>query len=833
MAPVGCVRFASWLTCLLAVLQLNSCYGQAPYSVRLVNGTSPGEGRVEVLYKGQWNTICDDFWNLEEAQVVCRQLGYGTDFVVARGSAYYGEGSGPIRQAQCSGLESNLGSCSLTSGDSECSHSEDAGVNCEETYSVRLVDGQSPSEGRVEILYNGQWNTICDDYWSLEEAQVVCRQLGYDTDNATPKNLAYYGQGSGPILLAECSGFENTLNSCALYKLDYVCSHSMDAGVRCELGISNVRLVNGPSPSEGRVEIWYNGQWNTICDDFGNLEEAQVVCRQLGYDTDNVTPMSSAYYGQGSGPIQGARCYGWEDTLESCTLTSVDSTCGHYQDGGVKCEETYSVRLVNGPSPSEGRVEILYNGQWNTICDDYWHLEEAQVVCLQLGYATSNVTPKSLAYYGQGSGSILQVQCSGLENTLNSCILSSGDYVCSHSEDAGVKCEAPYSVRLVNGPSPNEGRIEILYNDEWNTICDDYWNLEEAEVVCRQLGYSTDNVVARSSAYYGQGSGPIQQVRCSGWEETLESCTLTSGDSLCRHYEDAGVRCGSDIFTTYDPFQWPTTTTGDEIYNIRLMNGPSPREGRVEMFYNGRWNTICDDSFNLEEAQVVCRQLGYDTDNVTPRGSAYYGEGSGSIRLVQCSGWEYTLGSCSLTSGDSVCRHYEDAGVRCGSDIITAIPWQPTTTSDGIYNVRLMDGQSPREGRVEMFYNGRWNTICDDYWNLEEAQVACRQLGYSTDNVVPRSYAYYGEGSGPIQQVQCYGWEYTLDHCTLSSGDSVCSHSEDAGVECVPTYSTSSRVIGMMSFVGVSLFILTLIAMVAVLYTCRKRQKPTPVTVVL
>eukprot|EP00057_Strongylocentrotus_purpuratus_P023136 XP_011677610.1 PREDICTED: putative DMBT1-like protein [Strongylocentrotus purpuratus] len=264
------------------------------------------------------------------------------------------------------------------------------------------------------------------------------------------------------------------------------------------------------------------------------------------------------------------------------------------------------------------------------------------------------------------------------------------------------------------------------------------------------------------------------------------------------------------------------------------MNGPSPREGRVEMFYNGRWNTICDDSFNLEEAQVVCRQLGYDTDNVTPRGSAYYGEGSGSIRLVQCSGWEYTLGSCSLTSGDSVCRHYEDAGVRCGSDIITAIPWQPTTTSDGIYNVRLMDGQSPREGRVEMFYNGRWNTICDDYWNLEEAQVACRQLGYSTDNVVPRSYAYYGEGSGPIQQVQCYGWEYTLDHCTLSSGDSVCSHSEDAGVECaVPTYSTSSRVIGMMSFVGVSLFILTLIAMVAVLYTCGKRQKPTPVTVVL
>eukprot|EP00057_Strongylocentrotus_purpuratus_P014833 XP_011669307.1 PREDICTED: deleted in malignant brain tumors 1 protein [Strongylocentrotus purpuratus] len=579
MAPVGCVRFASWLTFLLAVLQLNSCYGQAPYSVRLVNGTSPGEGRVEVLYKGQWNTICDDFWNLEEAQVVCRQLGYGTDFVVARGSAYYGEGSGPIRQAQCSGLESNLGSCSLTSGDSECSHSEDAGVNCEETYSVRLVDGQSPSEGRVEILYNGQWNTICDDYWSLEEAQVVCRQLGYDTDNATPKNLAYYGQGSGPILLAECSGFENTLNSCALYKLDYVCSHSMDAGVRCELGISNVRLVNGPSPSEGRVEIWYNGQWNTICNDLIGLEEAQVVCRQLGYDTDNVTPRGSAYYGQGSGPIQAAQCYGWEDTLESCTLTS--------------------------------------------------------------------------------------------------------------------------------------------------------------------------------------------------------------GDSLCRHYEDAGVRCGSDIFTTSDPFPWQPATTGGGIYNVRLMDGPSPREGRVEIWYNGQWNTICDDYWYLPESQVVCRQLGYGTDNVVARRFAYYGAGSGPIRQAQCDGWESNLGFCSLTSGDSECSHREDAGVSCGSDIFTAFPWQPTTTGDGIYNVRLMDGPSPREGRVEMFYNGRWNTICDDYWNLEEAQVVCRQLGYSTDNVVARSSAYYGQGSGPIQRAQCDGWEDTLQSCTLTSGDSLCRHYEDAGVRCV------------------------------------------------
>eukprot|EP00057_Strongylocentrotus_purpuratus_P025114 XP_011679588.1 PREDICTED: deleted in malignant brain tumors 1 protein-like [Strongylocentrotus purpuratus] len=214
----------------------------------------------------------------------------------------------------------------------------------------------------------------------------------------------------------------------------------------------------------------------------------------------------------------------------------------------VYSQATDSVRLVNGPSPSEGRVEILYNGQWNTICDDYWHLEEAQVVCRQLGYSTDNIVARSLAFYGRGSGPIQRAQCDGWEFTLESCTLTSGDYACGHYQDAGVRCEEP-TVRLVNGPSPSEGRVEILYNGQWNTICDDYWNLEEAHVVCRQLGYSTDNVVARSSAFYGQGSGPIQRVACWGREYTWESCRVSSGNSSCGHYEDAGVRCGKLNYT--------------------------------------------------------------------------------------------------------------------------------------------------------------------------------------------------------------------------------------------------------------------------------------------
>ena len=101
---------------------------------------------------------------------------------------------------------------------------------------VRVTNGYIPLVGRVEIWYSDQWNTVCDDSWSITDAQVVCRQLGYQ-GAAFAHQSAHFGQGSGGILLDDvnCTGVESSLLQCShngAYTHD--CGHDEDASVTCE-----------------------------------------------------------------------------------------------------------------------------------------------------------------------------------------------------------------------------------------------------------------------------------------------------------------------------------------------------------------------------------------------------------------------------------------------------------------------------------------------------------------------------------------------------------------------------------------------------------------------
>ena len=117
---------------------------------------------------------------------------------------------------------------------------------------IRLVGGSTQYEGRVEVFINRQWGTVCDDLWGLNDAHVVCRQLGYGPATSFTTS-ATFGRGSGPIVMddVDCRGDESTLLSCG-FRDSHNCAHSEDAGVVC----SGKCLFDAPRSTPGYRVVW-------------------------------------------------------------------------------------------------------------------------------------------------------------------------------------------------------------------------------------------------------------------------------------------------------------------------------------------------------------------------------------------------------------------------------------------------------------------------------------------------------------------------------------------------------------------------------------------------
>ncbi|KAM9787686.1 lysyl oxidase homolog 3B isoform 3-T3 [Syngnathus typhle] len=510
-----------------------------------------------------------------------------------------------------------------------------------------------------------------------------------------------------------------------------------------------VRLAGFPRKhNEGRVELFYKGEWGTVCDDDFSISNANVLCRQLGF-VEATGWTHSAKYGKGQGKIwlDNVQCGGGESSISACKSRGWgNSDCTHDEDAGVVCKderipgfvdanvieaqvdenklEEVRLRTVVAAAKkrlpiTEGVLEIKYKDGWAQVCDAGWTAKNTRVVCGMLGFPQERKFNKNFyRLFLERQTNVYRVHsvaCAGTEVHLAACPMEfngpNTTALCRGGSPVVVSCapgllfmqnhaalkkktKTSSTVRLKGGARLGEGRVEVLKGGEWGSVCDDRWDLQSASVVCRELGFGSAKE-AMTGGRMGQGVGPIymNEVKCSGLERSIWNCpfkNITSED--CQHTEDAAVRCNVPYMGLEN--------------SIRLGGGRTRYEGRVEVLgtnANGTegWGLICGETWTTKEAIVACRQLG--------------------------------LGYANQAN-----------------------------------QIRLVGGRSTYEGRVELRVGSRWGTVCSAGWSTREAMVACRQLGlgYSMHAITE---TWYWDSSNVTEMilsgVKCTGDEMSLMHC--------------------------------------------------------------------
>uniref|UniRef100_A0AAQ5YD45 protein-lysine 6-oxidase n=2 Tax=Amphiprion ocellaris TaxID=80972 RepID=A0AAQ5YD45_AMPOC len=661
-----------------------------------VGRRSANEGRVEVFYNGAWGTVCDDEVDLNLANVVCRQLGFQRSFTWAH-SAKFGQGEGLIwlDNVHCKGTELSIAECRSNGwGINDCTHAEDLGVICSPERrpgfpSVSLEEAASSSRHQTSqqrqrnppppqsalppappaappavpassSSARGHEIALHRNPTSSRRSSISPQENGHEI-----QILRRNRGGSRPsqqVNSASPQGHQlpSRLANGAAYRQRQETSRTSPQAVRRE---AEGQTNRQPQP-QPHSQLQSERRSDRHQQFSGNHVEPDPVHPDVGLETDG-------QYIQGSERVR----------LEEVRLRPV-LTGNH---GGLV---------------TEGVVEVKHAGRWRHVCNHGWDMSSSRVVCGMLGFPSaeafdqnayrklwdSKLADPSSRMRSQVSKKaywVEKVQCQGVEASLSQCqaqlSLPRTDVPCRGGMSAVVRCvpgsqfarygrtpappAVPSVVRLKAGPRLGEGRVEVLREGKWGTVCDHLWDLPAASVVCRELGFGTAKE-ALTKAQLGQGTGPIHMnsVQCTGREKTITECHYKQVPLYtCKHSQDVAVRCN-------------VPNTGLQA-TVRLAGGREPAEGRVEVLMEvggvKRWGSVCSENWGLNEAMVVCRQLGLGFASRAHQETWYWPGSSDAAEVVlsgtHCVGTEMSIQQCRRNT-NVYCPRGGDgraAGVTC------------------------------------------------------------------------------------------------------------------------------------------------------------------------
>ncbi|XP_028429572.1 scavenger receptor cysteine-rich type 1 protein M160 isoform X2 [Perca flavescens] len=560
-------------------------------SVRLENGTSLCSGRLEVKStqsNQSWSSVCEDDFDLQDAEVVCRELGCGAPSVLQ--GVLYGDMEAPVwtKEFQCRGHESALLDCD-SSDRNTCSSGKAVGLTCSEPNIFQLARGASRCAGQLEMKKDGEWSKVDvddDSAWNLKAADVVCRHLDCGSAVSTEwKQMNYYTLIWS--IRSTCLQSKSAFRECILTKYSLSLSN---LEINCS---ESIRLVNGTSLCSGRLEVKSNQStqpWSSVCEDDFDLQDAEVVCRELGCGAPSV--LQGALYGDMEAPMwtKEFQCRGLESALLECE-SSDRNTCSSGKTVGLTCSESDNFQLARGSSRCAGGLEIKKEGKWSKVDvkDSAWNLKAADVVCRQLDCGSAFSTGWKEMDFNTEIWWISSI-CLQSKSAVRECISTK-----SYHSHSNLEINCSDSVRLVNGTSLCSGRLEVKStqsNQSWSSVCEDDFDLQDAEVVCRELGCGAPSVL--QGALYGDMEASVwtKEFQCRGHESALLDC-----DSSDRHTCSSGKAVG---------------LTCSEPDHFQLARGSSRCAGELEIKKEGEWLVVdVDDhsAWNLKAADVVCRHL--------------------------------------------------------------------------------------------------------------------------------------------------------------------------------------------------------------------------------